>query len=78
MRQPGLRAVAVRQMIARACALLAMLLPALDPVGFVGDHASIAIGADGLPIISYHDNTAFRQKVVKCANAFCSPFFRRR
>jgi hypothetical protein len=39
---------------------------------------SMTIGADGLPVVSYHDNSIFRQMVVKCANAFCSPFFRRR
>jgi hypothetical protein len=46
--------------------------------GHVGFDISIAIGADGLPVITYHDNTTFQQKVVKCANAFCAPFFRRR
>ena len=39
---------------------------------------SVAIGADGLPVVSYHENSEFTQKVVKCANAFCAPYFRRR
>ena len=51
---------------------------AVDAAGNVGSYAALAIGADGLPVVSYHDNSIFRQKVVKCANAFCSPFFRRR
>jgi hypothetical protein len=46
--------------------------------GHVGFDISIAIGADGMPVITYHDNTTFQQKVVRCANAFCAPFFRRR
>jgi hypothetical protein len=43
----------------------------LDSVGDVGQHTSIAIGADGFPVISYYDlhNTAL--KVAKCANAYC-------
>jgi len=33
----------------------------------------MAIGSDGLPVISYHDITAGALKVAKCANAACSP-----
>lgn len=43
-----------------------------DPANNVGDGTSIAIGADGLPVISYHDLTAVRQKVAKCGNAACN------
>lgn len=37
---------------------------------FVGSFTSIAIGADGLPVISYYDTRNL--KVAKCSNAECS------
>jgi hypothetical protein len=37
----------------------------------VGTHTSITIGTDGLPVISYLDETNFNLKVLKCANQFC-------
>jgi hypothetical protein len=43
-----------------------------DPANFVGNYTSIAIGADGLPVISYHDFTAGALKVAKCGNAACN------
>jgi len=43
-----------------------------DPNNPVGTFSSIAIGADGLPVISYHDTTAGSLKVAKCANAACA------
>ncbi len=43
-----------------------------DPVNNVGEHLSMAIGADGLPVISYQDVTARALKVAKCANAACT------
>ena len=49
-----------------------------DPANTVGEYSSITIGADGLPIIAYHDLTAHVLKVAHCANVFCTPFFRRR
>jgi hypothetical protein len=45
-----------------------------DPVNLVGRYTSIAIGADGLPVVSYLDLSAERVKVVKCGNAACSAF----
>jgi hypothetical protein len=42
------------------------------PVNTVGTHTSIAIGADGLPVISYYDSTAGALKVAKCVNANCT------
>jgi hypothetical protein len=34
--------------------------------------SSIAIGTDGLPVISYYDSTNGDLKVAKCANATCT------
>ena len=47
-------------------------LNAVDSGGTVGEHTSIAIGADGLPVIAYHDGANFALKVAKCADAVCS------
>src|SRR5262249_13771141 len=33
---------------------------------------SIALGADGLPVMSYYDNVNGNLKVAKCANAACA------
>ncbi len=43
-----------------------------DPDNSVGAYNSIAVGADGLPVISYWDLTAGALKVAKCGNAACS------
>ncbi|MBP8296132.1 MAG: hypothetical protein KAX84_08490 [Burkholderiales bacterium] len=43
-----------------------------NPANEVGTYTSIAIGNDGLPVISYHDETAGALKVAKCANAACT------
>ena len=43
-----------------------------DVVNEVGQFTSIAIGTDGLPVISYRDVTAGTLKVAKCGNAACS------
>jgi hypothetical protein len=43
-----------------------------DPANSVGEYTSIAVGADGLPVVSYRDTTAGRLKVAKCGNAACS------
>ena len=43
-----------------------------DPANSVGLYTSLAIGADGLPVISYRDNTAGRLKVAKCNDAACA------
>jgi hypothetical protein len=42
------------------------------PANAVGRYSALAIGADGLPVISYLDTTAGALKVVKCGNAACS------
>ncbi|MBI2574780.1 hypothetical protein HYV82_02760 [Candidatus Woesearchaeota archaeon] len=40
--------------------------------GNIGRHNSIAIGMDGLPIISYYNQSNGTLKVVKCGNLNCS------
>jgi hypothetical protein len=40
----------------------------------VGLYSSITIGADGLPIMSYYDETNGDLKVLKCASPSCSPW----
>jgi hypothetical protein len=42
-----------------------------DPANGVGEDTSIAIGSDGLPIISHHDFTAGGLRVTKCATRTC-------
>lgn len=47
-------------------------LTAVDTAGIVGPYPSIAIGADGLPIVSYYDQTNADLKVAHCASADCA------
>ena len=49
-----------------------------DTADIVGQYTSVTIGSDGLPLISYYRWTGFDLKVAHCANAFCTPYFRRR
>jgi len=44
----------------------------VDTTGFVGLDTSIAIGADGLPVISYYDLTNKELKVAHCGNTSCN------
>jgi predicted regulator of Ras-like GTPase activity (Roadblock/LC7/MglB family) len=44
----------------------------VDSAGWLGEYSSIAIGTDGLPVISYLDGTYKDLKVAKCGNAACS------
>jgi hypothetical protein len=48
----------------------------LDPAGDLFG-TSVTPGADGLAIVSYHNQTSGLQ-VVHCSNVFCMPYFRRR
>ena len=48
-------------------------LVTLESVASVGYYTSIAIGADGLPIIGHQDVTNADLRVVKCATMTCSP-----
>ncbi|MBI2633442.1 MAG: hypothetical protein HYW78_03605 [Parcubacteria group bacterium] len=47
----------------------------LDSSGSVGEYTSLAIGADGLPIISYYDSTNAALKVAHCGNTRCIPYW---
>jgi preprotein translocase subunit Sec61beta len=44
----------------------------------VGADTAITIGADGLGLISYYDDTHGNLKVAHCPNAICVPYLRRR
>ena len=44
----------------------------VDSAGRVGEFSSLAIGTDGLPVISYSDYTNSSLKVAKCGNISCS------
>ena len=50
----------------------AVTISVLDSEGDVGIYTSIAIGADGLALISYHDLTTGSLKVAHCANLKCT------
>ena len=56
-----------------SCTTASVTLRTLDSTGFVGWHTSIAIGADGFPVISYYDETNGDLKVAKCGDASCTP-----
>ncbi len=45
---------------------------AVDSAGDVGRFTSITIGADGLGLISYQDNSSHDLKVAHCSNLACS------
>lgn len=47
-------------------------LTTVDSIGWVGLDSSVTIGADGLPVISYYDDTNSYLKVAHCGNASCS------
>ena len=50
----------------------------VDTAGNVGSYASLTIGSDGLPFMSYRDVTNNGVKSAHCPNAFCVGYFRRR
>jgi len=61
----------VAHCINAACTGTSTLTP-IDITGNVGLYTSIAIGTDGLPVVSYHDADAGRLKVAHCANVLCT------
>jgi hypothetical protein len=56
--------------------LLSPIVPSLpatiDSTGYVGAHTSTAIGTNGNPVISYHDETNLNLKVAACNNPTCT------
>ncbi|MDP6095213.1 MAG: hypothetical protein QGG67_04355, partial [Gammaproteobacteria bacterium] len=50
----------------------------VDTEGNVGQHSSMTIGADGLPLVAYHDTISRDLKVVRCSNTRCVPNARNR
>jgi len=44
----------------------------VDSAGGVRLFISITVGADGLPVVSYHDNTNLDLKVAHCNDAACA------
>lgn len=63
-----------RSFPAEACG--APLTVTLDSAGVVGDHTSVAIGVDGLPVMSYRDATSgdlnADLKILHCGNEACT------
>jgi hypothetical protein len=49
-----------------------------DTASVLGEDLAMTIGSDGLPIISYFDETAGALRVFHCGNEICVPHFRRR
>lgn len=49
----------------------------LDPEGNLYG-TSVAIGVDGLPLVSYRNYPNQGLQVVHCSNVFCVPYYRRR
>ncbi len=56
-----------------SCDPVSVILRTLDTAGNVGSASSIAIGADGFPILSYYDGTNGGLKTAKCGDASCDP-----
>jgi hypothetical protein len=50
----------------------------LDSPGTVGWYTSLAIGADGLPLVTYRDVSGTAVKFAHCPNVFCVGYLRRR
>jgi hypothetical protein len=61
----------VAKCVNAACTGASTITTVDDPANYVGQYTSIAIGTDGLPVISYYDNTAGALKVAKCGTRTC-------
>ena len=57
---------------AGAVSRLGFSLTAVDSAGLGGTITSVTIGADGLPVVSYFDDTNDDLKVLHCGNATCT------
>src|SRR4029077_10995965 len=53
-------------------ACTAATLTTVDSTGTVGQHSSVTIGADGLALISYYDETHGNLKLAHCPNVACT------
>ena len=53
-------------------ACTAATLTTVDSAGSVGQYSSVTIGADGLALISYYDETNGDLKVAHCSNVACT------
>jgi predicted regulator of Ras-like GTPase activity (Roadblock/LC7/MglB family) len=53
-------------------ACLSRTITTLDATGNVGLHTSIAIGVDGLPVISYFDESLDDLKLARCSDLACT------
>lgn len=62
----------VAKCVNAACAGTSTITTVDDPANSVGEYTSLALGADGRPVISYYDRSAEAIKVAKCANAACT------
>ncbi len=71
-RDQSANALKVAKCANAACTGSASITTVDDPTNLVGQHTTIRIGNDGLPVISYRDFTAQSIKVAKCANAACT------
>ncbi|MDZ4813827.1 MAG: hypothetical protein SGI99_14620 [Pseudomonadota bacterium] len=66
------RTLKVAKCLNAACTGAATITTVDDPANFVGFYTAIAIGSDGMPVISYLDSTAGALKAAKCLNAACT------
>ncbi len=55
-----------------ACAGGDETITTVDNAAAVGEHTSITIGGDGLPVLGYYDATNTALKVAKCNDAACA------
>lgn len=46
--------------------------------GNTGNHTSVTVGRDGLPLVGYSDTVNDELRVAHCSNVFCVPYLRRR
>jgi hypothetical protein len=74
-RNAGLNALRVTKCGAPDCAPGSNVSSNVDsPADSVGSHTSLAVSADGLPVISHHNSTLNALRVTKCSNPACTGF----
>jgi collagen triple helix repeat protein len=72
----GARNLKVAHCVDVACS--AATTAVVDSPNDVGSFSSLAIGADGLPLVTYRDVTNNGVRVAHCPNVFCVGYLRRR